>query len=64
MIPPAPRRERLVGMLLLGIAAVLLFSSPAWFASDRVAVGVSQLLLGLVLAGIGVWLGRRAQRAG
>jgi hypothetical protein len=50
-------------MLLLGIAAVLLVSSPTWFASDRAAVGVAQLFLALVLAGVGVWLGRRAQRA-
>ncbi len=64
MTPPAPaRRERLVGMLLFGIAAVLLVSSPTWFASGRTGVGVAQVILGLVLAGIGVWFGRRAQRA-
>jgi hypothetical protein len=50
-------------MLLLGIAVVLLVSSPTWFASDRVAVGVAQIFLALVLAGVGVWLCRRAQRA-
>lgn len=64
MTPPAAPRERLVGLLLLGVAAVLLVSSPTWFASDRIAVGVAQIFLGVVLAGIGVWFGRRAQRAG
>ena len=62
MTPPAARRERLVGMLLFGVAVVLLVSSPTWFASDRVGVGIAQLVLGLVLAGVGVWFGRRAQR--
>jgi hypothetical protein len=62
MTSPAARRERLVGMLLFGVAVVLLVSSPTWFASDRVGVGIAQLVLGLVLAGVGVWLGRRAQR--
>jgi hypothetical protein len=51
-------------MLLFGIAVVLLFSSPTWFASDQAAVGAAQVFLGLVLAAVGVWLGRRAQRAG
>ena len=65
MTPPAPaRRERLVGMLLFGIAAVLLVSSPTWFASGRTWVGVAQVFLALVLAAVGVWLGRRAQRSG
>jgi len=64
MTPPAARRERLVGMLLFGVAVVLLVSSPTWFASDRVAVGIAQIVLGLVLGAVAVWLGRRAQRAG
>ena len=63
MTAPAPRRQRLVGMLLFGIAVVLLVSSPTWFASGRAVVGVVQVVLGLVLAGTAVWLGRRAQRA-
>ena len=63
MTSPVARRERLVGMLLFGIAVVLLVSSPTWFASDRVAVGIAQVVLGLVLAGVAVWLGRRAERA-
>jgi len=65
MVPPAPvRRERLLGLLLLGIALVLLVSSPTWFAGDRGAVGIAQVFLALVVAGVGVWLYRRAQRAG
>jgi hypothetical protein len=61
MAPPAPvRRERLLGLLLLGIALVLLVSSPTWFASDQGGVGIAQVLLALVLAGAGVWLYRRA----
>ena len=59
---PAARRERLVGLLLLGIAAVLLLSSPTWFAGDRVVVGVAQLVVAVVLAGIGAFLVRRSAR--
>jgi len=51
-------------MLLLGVALVLLVSSPTWFASDQGGVGAAQLVVALVLAGVGVWLYRRAQRAG
>jgi hypothetical protein len=58
--PPA-RRERLVGLLVLGIAVVLLVSSVTWFSSDRAGVGIGQLVLGLVLAGGGGFLVRRAQ---
>ena len=57
--PPAPR-ERPVGLLVLGIAAVLLVSSPTWFASDRVVVGVVQLAVAVVLAVVGGVLLRRA----
>jgi hypothetical protein len=63
MTPPAARRERLVGMLLFGVAVVLLVSSPTWFASDRVAVGIAQIVIGLAVGAAGVWVGRRAQRA-
>jgi hypothetical protein len=56
---PRARRERLIGLLLLGVAAVLLFSSATWFGSDRAGIGVGQVLLGLVLAGIGAFLVRR-----
>ena len=65
MTAPAPvRRERLLGMLLLGVALVLVVSSPTWFASDQALVGAAQLFLALVVAGVGLWLYRRAQRAG
>ena len=57
------RRERLVGLLVLGIALVLLVSSVTWFASDRAGVGVGQVLLGVVLAGVGGFLIRRSGRA-
>ena len=57
---PRDRRERLVGLLLLGIAVVLLVSSATWFGSDRVSVGVGQVALGLVLAAVGAFLVRRA----
>ncbi len=63
MTPPAAgpkaRRERLVGLLLLGVAVVLLFSSATWFGSDRAAVGLGQVALGVVLAGVGAFLVRR-----
>jgi hypothetical protein len=64
MSAPAPRtrRERLVGLFLLGVAVVLLFSSVTWFGSHRAGVGVGQLVLGLVLAGFGALLYRRARR--
>jgi len=58
---PRARQERLVGLLLLGIAVVLLLSSVSWFGSDRAGVGIGQVVLGVVLAGAGVFLARRAQ---
>ena len=63
MNPPDPRarRERLVGLLVLGVAAVLLVSSVTWFGSGRTAVGVGQVVAGLVLGGVGGFLLRRAQ---
>jgi len=63
--PPPSRnagRERLVGLLVLGIAAVLLVSTPTWFAGDRTVVGVAQLLLAVVLAAVGLFLVRRSAR--
>jgi hypothetical protein len=69
MSDPAPsgprdaRRERLVGLLVLGVAVVLLVSSVSWFASDRAVVGIGQLVLAVVLAGIGGFLLRRSRRA-
>ena len=59
---PTARRERLVGLLLLGIAAVLLLSSPTWFAGDRVVVGVAQLVVAVGLAGVGAFLVRRSAK--
>jgi hypothetical protein len=58
--PPA-RRERLVGLLVLGVAVVLLVSSVTWFGSGRSGVGIGQLVLALVLAGVGGFLVRRSQ---
>ena len=63
--PPAHApRERLLGLLLLGIALVLLVSSPTWFASGQGVVGLAQIFLAVVLAGVGTWLYRRAHRTG
>lgn len=57
-----PRRERLVGLLVLGIAVVLLVSSVTWFGTGRQVVGVGQVFLGAVLAVVGGLLYRRATR--
>ncbi|WP_448615046.1 hypothetical protein [Modestobacter sp. URMC 112] len=54
-------RERLAGLFLLGVAAVLLFSSVTWFGSDRAGVGIGQVALGVVLAVLGVVLVRRSR---
>lgn len=62
---PAPRdarRERLIALLLLGVAAVLLVSSVTWFSTGQEVVGIGQLVLGLGLAVAGAVLYRRAQR--
>jgi hypothetical protein len=59
--PVAPR-ERQVALLVAGVAVVLLVSSPTWFASDQAGVGVAQLFLAVVLAGVAAFLYRRAQR--
>lgn len=58
-----PRRERLIGLLVLGIAVVLLVSSVTWFGTGQSVVGAGQLVLGLVLAVIGGFLYRRSSRA-
>lgn len=57
-----PRRERLIGLLVLGVAVVLLVSSVTWFGTGQAGVGLGQLFLGLVLAVIGGILLRRAAR--
>ena len=65
-VPPASRdtrRERLIGLLVLGVAVVLLVSSVSWFASDQAGVGVGQLVLAVVLAAVGGFLLRRSRRA-
>lgn len=64
-VPPASRdakRERLIGLLVLGVAVVLLVSSVSWFSTGQTLVGIGQLVLGVVLAGIGGFLLRRANR--
>lgn len=55
------RRERLVGFFVLGIAVVLALSSPTWFASGQTGVGVAQLVVALVFAGVGGYLVKRAR---
>ncbi len=56
------RRERLIALLVLGIAVVLLISSVTWFGTGQQGVGIGQVVLGLVLAGVGGWLYRRSSR--
>ena len=60
---PDARRERLIALLVLGVAVVLLVSSVTWFGTGQQGVGIGQLVLGLVLAVIGGWLYRRAARS-
>jgi F0F1-type ATP synthase assembly protein I len=60
--PVGDRRERLVALLVAGVAVVLLVSSVTWFVSDQAVVGVAQLFLGVVLAAVAAFLYRRAQR--
>lgn len=59
--PAGDRRERLVALLVAGVAVVLLVSTVTWFAGDRTVVGVAQLFLGAVLAAVAAFLYRRAQ---
>jgi hypothetical protein len=56
------RRERLVSLLVLGVALVLLVSSVSWFGTGRTGWGVGQLALGVALAVVGAVLYRRSQR--
>ncbi len=65
-VPPASRdtrRERLIGLLVLGVAVVLLVSSVSWFSTGQTLVGIGQLVLAVVLAGIGAVFYRRSQRS-
>jgi hypothetical protein len=57
---PEQDRARLVGLFVLGVAVVLLLSSVTWFGSDQAGVGIAQLACGLVVAGVGGYLVRRA----
>jgi hypothetical protein len=57
------RRERLIALLVLGVAVVLLVSSVTWFGTGRTAVGVGQVVLGLALGAVGGVLYRRASRS-
>ena len=57
------RRERLYGLLALGVAVVLLVSSVTWFGTGQTLVGIGQLVLAVVLAAIGAFLYRRSRRA-
>jgi hypothetical protein len=69
MADPAPgtsrdaRRERLVALLVLGVAVVLLVSSVTWFGTGQSGVGVGQVVLGLLLIGVGGFLYRRSSRS-
>ena len=57
---PEQNRARQVGLFVLGVAVVLLVSSVTWFGSDQSTVGIAQLVCGLVVAGVGGFLVRRA----
>ena len=57
------RRERLIALLVLGVALVLLVSSVTWFGTGQTLVGVAQVALGVFLAVVGAVLYRRSQRA-
>jgi uncharacterized membrane protein len=62
---PGPRdtaRERLYGLLALGVAVVLLVSSVTWFGTGQTLVGIVQLVLAVLLAVVGAALYRRSQR--
>lgn len=61
--PREPARERLYGLLALGVALVLLVSSVTWFGTGQTLVGVAQLVLAAALAVVGTVLHRRSKRA-
>ncbi|MPR00532.1 hypothetical protein GB931_21915 [Modestobacter sp. I12A-02628] len=46
-------RRRQVGLALLAVGAVLLFSSATWFGSGQPVVGVVQVVVALVVAAAG-----------
>ncbi|SDF47240.1 hypothetical protein SAMN05660485_03442 [Blastococcus fimeti] len=57
---PEQDRARQIGLFVLGVAVVLLLSSVTWFGSDQSGVGIAQIVCGLVVAGVGGFLVRRA----
>jgi hypothetical protein len=59
---PDARRERLIALLVLGVAVVLLVSSVTWFGTGQQGVGIGQLALAVVLALVGALLLRRSGR--
>jgi hypothetical protein len=59
---PDAGRQRLIGLLLLGVALVLLVSSVTWFGTGQPLVGAGQLVLGVLLAVVGAVLYRRSRR--
>ena len=64
-VPPGSRdahRERLIALLVVGVALVLLVSSVTWFGTGQTVVGVGQLVLAVVLAVAGAVLYRRSRR--
>ncbi|HLM03919.1 MAG TPA: hypothetical protein VK402_01880 [Blastococcus sp.] len=56
------RRERVLALLLLGVAAVLLVSSVTWFSTGQQVVGIGQLVVAALLAAVAVLLLRRSRR--
>ena len=54
--PPSGRHERLVALSVLGLAAVVLLSSAAWFADSQVGTGIGQVLVGALFAALGTFL--------
>jgi hypothetical protein len=65
-VPPGSRdarRERLIALLVVGVALVLLVSSVTWFGTGQTVVGVGQLVLAVVLAVAGAVLYRRSRRS-
>lgn len=57
------QRIRTAGLLLLGIALVLLLSSPTWFAGGQTAIGVAQLVVAVLVALLGLLVVRRSRRS-
>jgi len=58
---PRVRRERPLGLLLLGVALMLLATSATWFGNDRAWIGVVSLVVAAAAAAGGVLLLRRSR---